>query len=206
MTTKSLQGWVVHKTWSGDTSARVKFFTRELGLIECLCKGGRNPKKHALLQAFYPLWLAVDERYERYFARSIESNDLGACVGARQDVKAAVGKGTRAKPILFLRLRRFFNRALAKQPDGLFGQTSGRKIAAVDRGAKSERVRHILGAIASRLKSRPPSSSPKPSVGPACASASTTSNMRSTTSSKAAGIAISFRAASWRACKKKSSA
>jgi DNA repair protein RecO (recombination protein O) len=44
-----------------------------LGLINCLCKGGRTPKKQSLLQAFTPLWLSVDERHDRYYARSIES-------------------------------------------------------------------------------------------------------------------------------------
>lgn len=73
MTTKTLQAWVLHKQWSGDTSARVSFFTPELGLIQCLCRGGRSPKKQALLQAFRPLWLTVDERYDRYYARSFES-------------------------------------------------------------------------------------------------------------------------------------
>lgn len=73
MTTKSLQAWVIHKQWSGDTSARVSFFTRESGLIQCLCKGGRTPKKQSLLQAFTPLWIEIDERYDRYYTRSIES-------------------------------------------------------------------------------------------------------------------------------------
>lgn len=71
--TKTLEAWVLHKQWSGDTSARVSFFTREFGVIHCLCKGGRTPKKQALLQAFTPLWLTVDERYERFFAKTIES-------------------------------------------------------------------------------------------------------------------------------------
>ncbi|MDI1352184.1 MAG: recombination protein O N-terminal domain-containing protein, partial [bacterium] len=73
MTTKSVQGWVIHKQWSGDTSARVYFFTRELGLLQCLCKGGRTPKKQSLLQAFTPLWLVVQERYNLYYTQSIES-------------------------------------------------------------------------------------------------------------------------------------
>jgi DNA repair protein RecO (recombination protein O) len=73
MTHRSLQAWVLHKYWSGDTSARVIFFSRELGLIQCLCKGGRTPKKQSLLQAFTPLWLNVNERYDQYFAGSIES-------------------------------------------------------------------------------------------------------------------------------------
>lgn len=73
MTTKTLEAWVLHKQWSGDTSARVSFYTRESGLIHCLCKGGRTPKKQALLQAFTPLWLSVDERYDRFYAKTIES-------------------------------------------------------------------------------------------------------------------------------------
>lgn len=70
---KSLQAWILHKYWSGDTSAQVSFYTQELGIIQCLCKGGRTPKKQSLLQAFTPLWIAVDERRERYYLRSIES-------------------------------------------------------------------------------------------------------------------------------------
>ena len=70
---KSVQAWVIHKQWSGDTSARVLFFTRELGLVNCLCKGGRTPKKQSLLQSFTPLWVDIDVRYEHYYTRSIES-------------------------------------------------------------------------------------------------------------------------------------
>lgn len=71
--TKTLGAWVLHKYWSGDSSARVSFFTREYGLIQCLCKRGRTPKKQALLQAFTPLWISITERYDRFYAQSIES-------------------------------------------------------------------------------------------------------------------------------------
>ncbi|CAM4487602.1 MAG: DNA repair protein RecO [Legionella sp.] len=71
--TRTIEAWVVHKQWTGDTSARVTFFTRDLGLVHCLCKGGRTPKKQALLQAFTPLWLTVDERYERLYMKTVES-------------------------------------------------------------------------------------------------------------------------------------
>lgn len=71
--TKTIEAWVLHKHWTGDTSARVSFFTRELGLIHCVCKGGRTPKKQALLQAFIPLWLTLDERYDRFYMKTVES-------------------------------------------------------------------------------------------------------------------------------------
>src|SRR5215204_1975661 len=64
---------VLHKQWSGETSALVSFFTREAGLIQCLCKGGRTQKKQAHLQVFTPLWLMVNERYSRHYVHSIES-------------------------------------------------------------------------------------------------------------------------------------
>lgn len=73
MTTKTIKAWLLHKQWSGDTSARASFFTRELGLIHCLCKGGRTPKKQALLQAFTPLWVSVEKRYDRFYSKTIES-------------------------------------------------------------------------------------------------------------------------------------
>jgi len=66
------QAWIIHKYWSGDTSARVIFFTQEHGLINCLYKGGRTPKKQALLQPFLPLWLAMDVRGDFHFVRQLE--------------------------------------------------------------------------------------------------------------------------------------
>lgn len=73
MTIRAVEAWVLHKQWSGDTSARVSFLTREFGVVQCLYKGGRTPKKQALLQAFTPLWINITERYERYYIQSIES-------------------------------------------------------------------------------------------------------------------------------------
>lgn len=80
MTTKTIEAWVLHKQWSGDTSARVTFYTRESGLIHCLCKGGRTPKKQSLLQAFTPLWISVDERYSYSYTRSVESISPMLCL------------------------------------------------------------------------------------------------------------------------------
>lgn len=60
---------MLHKQWSGDTSAKVTLFSREFGLVHCLCKGGRTPKKHSLLQPFLPLWVSV----KGYYTQSVES-------------------------------------------------------------------------------------------------------------------------------------
>lgn len=72
MTTEAIEAWVLHKIPSGDSSARVTFFTREKGILNCLCKGGRTPKKQALLQAFSPLWLSLDSRRDWHYAHHIE--------------------------------------------------------------------------------------------------------------------------------------
>lgn len=70
---QTVEAWILHKQWSGETSAKVSFFTREMGLIHCLYKGGRTPKKQALLQAFTPLWVTIIERYDQYYVQSVES-------------------------------------------------------------------------------------------------------------------------------------
>ena len=72
MITNALHAWIIHKSWSGDTSARVVFFTQEHGLMSCFYKGGRTPKKQALLQSFIPLWLTMDVRGSSYFVRQLE--------------------------------------------------------------------------------------------------------------------------------------
>jgi DNA repair protein RecO (recombination protein O) len=64
--------WVIHKSWSGETSARVVFFTRDHGVVHCFYKGGRTPKKQALLQAFIPLWLDINIRGDAYFVHRLE--------------------------------------------------------------------------------------------------------------------------------------
>lgn len=76
MATDSFQAWMIHKRWSGDTSAQVTFFTCEYGLISCLYKGGRTPKKQALLQPFMPLWLAVNQRRDWFYVQSLELSSL----------------------------------------------------------------------------------------------------------------------------------
>ena len=72
MITNATNAWVIHKSWSGDTSARVVFFTEEHGLLSCFYKGGRIPKKQALIQPFSPFWLAMDVRGEAHFIRQLE--------------------------------------------------------------------------------------------------------------------------------------
>lgn len=72
MITDGLQGWVLHKRWSGDTSAQIIFFTREKGLVSAYSKGARTPKKQSLLQAFTPLWLTLDIRRDWHYVRQLD--------------------------------------------------------------------------------------------------------------------------------------
>lgn len=72
MISKPIHAWVLHKRASGDTSAYVTFFTREMGLVSALCKGGRTPKKQALLQAFTPLWLTLDVKRDWYYVSKLD--------------------------------------------------------------------------------------------------------------------------------------
>lgn len=88
MITEAQQAWLIHKNWSGDTSARVVFFTAAQGLVSCYYKGGRNPKKQALLQAFTPLWLIMDVRGDAYFVRQLETA-APAILFERQNLFAA---------------------------------------------------------------------------------------------------------------------
>jgi DNA repair protein RecO (recombination protein O) len=73
MITESLAGWLIHRRWSGDTSAHISVFTRERGLMRCLYKGCRTPKKQGLLEPFFPLWLTTNQRGEWIYVRSLES-------------------------------------------------------------------------------------------------------------------------------------
>ncbi|WP_028389579.1 DNA repair protein RecO [Legionella fairfieldensis] len=73
MTTETFEAWLLHKRPSGDTSAQATFFTREKGILNCLYKGGRTPKKQATLQPFIPLWLAIDARKDWIYVRHLET-------------------------------------------------------------------------------------------------------------------------------------
>lgn len=72
MTTETFEAWFLHKHWCGDTSAYVVFFSREKGIVRGLLKGGRTPKKQALLQTFMPLCVTMAYRYGRGYVQSIE--------------------------------------------------------------------------------------------------------------------------------------
>ena len=72
MITEPLIGYVLHKYDSGETSARVVFFTREKGIIHAQVKGAKTRKKQAVLQPFIPLWIVLDERAYGAYVREIE--------------------------------------------------------------------------------------------------------------------------------------
>ncbi|HVT63182.1 MAG TPA: DNA repair protein RecO [Legionellaceae bacterium] len=64
--------WLIHKTYAGDSSVRALFWTREYGMIRALYKGGRQPKKQALLREFTPLWVAFHEKKGWFYVRHLE--------------------------------------------------------------------------------------------------------------------------------------
>ena len=64
--------WLIHKTWAGESSARVLLFTRDQGLIWAKCHGGWGLKKQAMLQAFTPLWIELTQRQTWYYVRHME--------------------------------------------------------------------------------------------------------------------------------------
>ena len=72
MISEPVHAWVLHKSASGDTSAHVTFFTREMGVVRALCKGGRTPKKQALLQPFTPLWITLDVKRTWHYVCNLD--------------------------------------------------------------------------------------------------------------------------------------
>ncbi len=76
MITEPLNAWLIHKTPTGDTSLRLRFFTREQGMLDCHYRGGRTAKKNSALQAFTPLWLLLNERHSWFYVKNLESSDL----------------------------------------------------------------------------------------------------------------------------------
>ena len=72
MRTNALQAYVLHKRPVGETSVQVTFLTREQGLVKALYKGGRSPKKQAMLQGATPLWLTLNAVGEGHYVRQLE--------------------------------------------------------------------------------------------------------------------------------------
>jgi DNA repair protein RecO (recombination protein O) len=68
----SLEAWIIHKQWRGDTSANITFWTKEQGIITCLMKGARNVKKSPIVQPFIPLWINFRQKNEWRFLNQCE--------------------------------------------------------------------------------------------------------------------------------------
>ncbi|RAP36412.1 DNA repair protein RecO [Legionella quinlivanii] len=75
MITETCKAWLLHRRPSGDSSLQVRFFTREMGVIDCLYRGGRKPGKHALVQPFSALWLSVNLRRDFFYINTVESTE-----------------------------------------------------------------------------------------------------------------------------------
>jgi DNA repair protein RecO (recombination protein O) len=72
MKTEGLTAWLLHQRPSKNTTTEVFFLTRERGMARAFCRGGRTPKKRAILQPFTPLWLVLDERHYGAYVSQLE--------------------------------------------------------------------------------------------------------------------------------------
>lgn len=74
MITSTTKAWILHKHWMGDTSVRLTFLTEEDVVKNAIFKGGRTPKKQALIQPFTQVWLSLNIKPDINFVRNIEQD------------------------------------------------------------------------------------------------------------------------------------
>jgi len=80
MITETSSTWLLHKRASGDSSLRLRLLTCDLGVVDALYKGGRTPKKQAMLQPFTPLWVAFNNRHDCYYVQQVEIEAASPCL------------------------------------------------------------------------------------------------------------------------------
>ena len=66
------EAWCLCSQPSGETSVWVTFFTKKQGLIRALFKGGRLPKKQALIRPFGLLWIQFSIIRTTAYLRQVE--------------------------------------------------------------------------------------------------------------------------------------
>jgi DNA repair protein RecO (recombination protein O) len=69
----STEAWLLHKIPSGDTSLTLHLFSREYGRFSCVYRGGRLPKKQAIVQPLIPLWLTIHSSRGWHYVRHVEA-------------------------------------------------------------------------------------------------------------------------------------
>ena len=72
MTTESVEAWLIHKKWVGESSAIIYFYTRQYGILTCRYRGCRSSKKQASLLAFTPLHLTFNAKNGWFYVQSLE--------------------------------------------------------------------------------------------------------------------------------------
>lgn len=72
MTTESVEAWLIHKKWVGESSAIIYFYTQQYGILTCRYRGCRSPKKQASLLAFTPLHLTFKAKNGWFYVQSLE--------------------------------------------------------------------------------------------------------------------------------------
>ena len=64
--------YVLQKSSQGEQSQRIKFFTKEQGVVHASFKGARQPKKQALLEFFTPLCVYFSLRRDWHYVQEVE--------------------------------------------------------------------------------------------------------------------------------------
>ncbi|MDF1678023.1 MAG: DNA repair protein RecO C-terminal domain-containing protein [Legionellaceae bacterium] len=72
MKTDELSAWLLHQKPAKNATTQAFFLTRERGMVQTFCAGGRSPKKQAILQPFTPLWLTLNERPYGVYVKQVE--------------------------------------------------------------------------------------------------------------------------------------
>lgn len=72
MTSRTLNGWLIHSQPSGETSTYLSLLTEEQGLIKIGYPGGQSRKRKINLQLFSPLWIELQQRGTKQYCQSIE--------------------------------------------------------------------------------------------------------------------------------------
>jgi len=73
MTSRTLNGWLIHSQPNGEAGLFISILTEEHGLVKTSFPGGQGRKKKANLQLFTPLWIELQQRRNKQYCLTIET-------------------------------------------------------------------------------------------------------------------------------------